>query len=149
MPRSLAVRYGGSMTIPVFSDPSARPTTALVEQALGPAGGAWQTLLDELAIRGLAAEWRYYKDGGQWLIKATKGAKTVAWIQVDRGFGHLTCYFALRLRGALVESLPPEVGAVFAQREPIGKLLPVQIEVRTPADTAAALAVIDCKLRLK
>lgn len=137
------------MTIPVFADPAAQPTAALVEQALGTASGAWQALLDGLAARGIDPEWRYYKDGSQWLIKATKGAKTAAWMQVDRGFGHLTCYFAVRLRQALIDALPPEVVALFAQRETVGKLLPVHVEVRTPADTAAALAVVDCKLRLK
>ena len=137
------------MTIPVFNDPAVQPTSALVDEALGTASGAWQVLLDELAARGIDAEWRYYKDGSQWLIKATKGTKTAAWMQVDRGFGHLTCYFAVRLREALIDALPPEVGALFAQRETVGKLLPVHIEVRTLADAAAAIAVVDCKLRLK
>jgi hypothetical protein len=32
----------------------------------------------------MAIAWRYYRDGG-WLVKATRGSKTVAWVNVARG----------------------------------------------------------------
>ena len=133
----------------VFDDPKVEPTTALIEDALGPASEAWQALQGVLAEAGTTVVWRHYRDGG-WLAKATKGSKTVAWMQVDSGFARMTCYFAERHRAALAEAdLPPALRAQIVGQEMVGRMLPFSLQVRTLDDVTSAATVLTLKQTLR
>lgn len=133
---------------PVFDDPKVRPTTALVDEALGPAAEAWHALLSVLAEAGTTVEWRHYRDGG-WLAKATQGSKTVAWMQVDSGFARMTCYFAERHRAALAEAdLPPTLRAQIVGQAMVGRMLPFSLQVSTLDDVTSATTVLTLKQTL-
>jgi hypothetical protein len=134
----------------VFNDPEVTPTPSMITGALGPASQAWQSLIDGLAKDGVSADWRYYRDGG-WLIKAVKGTKTVAWMQVNHGFGRVTCYFASRLFTSLVGSaeLTPRLRHSIAAPAVTDKSLAVTVEVRAQDDVIDATGLIHCKQRLK
>ena len=97
---------------------------------------------------GLTVCWRYYREGG-WLAKATKGSKTVAWLNVVPGGARVTCYFAERDRARLVENpaLPADVRDRIAVVALIGKLLPVSLEVRESADVEVVCTTLRIKRR--
>lgn len=134
---------------PVFDDPTVEPTTALVDDALGPAAPAWHALLGVLAEAGTTVQWRHYRDGG-WLAKATQGSKTVAWMQVDTGFVRMTCYFAERHRAALASAdLPPALRSQIVGQAMVGRMLPFSLQVRTLDDVTAAATVLTLKQTLK
>lgn len=99
---------------------------------------------------GVSAAWRYYRDGG-WLAKATKGSKTVAWLQINQGYTRITCYFAQRHREILTSAadLPQALRHQIGELSQDRKFLPVSLEVRTRADTAVAAVVVDYKQTLK
>ena len=134
----------------VFDDPAVEPTPKLIETALGAANGAWEELADLLAAVGAKAEWRYYRDGG-WLVKAVKGSKTVAWLQVNDGYGRITCYLAARHRETLANAtdLPEDLRTKIAQVKTMAKTLPVTLEVRTLEEAATAGVVVAYKASLK
>ena len=134
----------------VFSDPAVQPTDELIGDALGASVQAWTGFGDALTAAGVTVGWRYYRDGG-WLAKAVRGSKTVAWMSVDKGFARVTFYFAARLRDALCDAadVPARVRDEIKAGAAVGKLVPVTLELRTPADVADAEAVLGCKLKLK
>ena len=95
---------------------------------------------------GIAIAWRYYRDGG-WLAKVTRGAKTVAWVNVVPGCVRATCYFPERDRGIADDpALPAEVRDRVAVVAPIGKSLPVSLEARTSEDIRTVGVVWRLKL---
>ncbi len=133
----------------VFDDPKVEPTTALVDDALGPASEAWHALQGVLAAAGTTVAWRHYRDGG-WLARATKGSKTVAWMQVDSGYARMTCYFAERHRTALAEAdLPAALRAQIVGQEMVGRMLPFSLQVRALDDVTAAATVLALKQSLR
>ncbi|MCL2481937.1 MAG: DUF3788 domain-containing protein [Propionibacteriaceae bacterium] len=134
----------------VFSDPAVEPTHTLVLDALGPARQPWDELVDALRASGAVPEWRYFRDSG-WLLKAAKNGKTIAWLQVGRGFSRVSCWFAVRHQRSL--AIDPELSSdlrnSIIRQTPTGDEFPVTVQVRTHMDAADALSVIVCKLRLK
>lgn len=105
-------------------------------------------ILDELE---LDHPWRFYRDGG-WLMKATRGKKTIAWVSIDdEPLLHLTCYFAARHRETLThdELLPAGVRARIAETDMTGKTLPAPLDLRVLGDVETARRLIDLKRTLK
>jgi len=135
---------------PVFNDPAIEPTSTLIQEALGEAHAAWEQLGSLLAEAGVVPGWRYYRDGG-WLIKAVQGSKTMAWAQVNQGFGRITFYFAQRYQEPLftASALPTALRQRIKAMPKVGKSLAVTLEIRTPADVAEAGLVLDFKQSLK
>ncbi|MCL2470199.1 MAG: DUF3788 domain-containing protein [Propionibacteriaceae bacterium] len=134
----------------IFNDPAVEPTNTLIAHALGPARQPWEEILDALRVAGAMPEWRYHRDGG-WKIKAAKNGKTIALLQVGRGFSRVTCWFAVRHQRALAidPELSHELRDSIIRQTPTGEVFPVTVQVRTHRDASDALSIILCKLRLK
>jgi len=134
----------------VFSDPSVEPTTSCISDALGAAREAWAELTGVLVNLGAKIEWRYYRDGG-WLVKASKGGKTVAWLQVNAGYARITCYFAERHRETLAKAtdIPAELREQISSQQVTGKLLPITLQIRDHPDVVIAATVLNLKQSLK
>lgn len=136
---------------PVLTDAHVTPDDVGVRHLLGDAFEAWERLDAALAEPALDVEasWRYYRDGG-WLRKVLRGTKTVAWLAVWNGYATMTCYFAARHREDLVAlPVPEELRRQAADAEMRGALLPIVVEIRTPADVDAALELLRYKLRAR
>jgi len=134
----------------LFNDPAIEPTAERIDQALGAASTAWASYGAVLQAAGVSVEWRYYRDGG-WLGKATKGSRTIAWLQINQGFARASYYFAERLRSDLAgdQVLPQRIRDLIKEAKPIGQSLAVSLELRSAADVDEAEAVLGCKLSLK
>jgi len=131
----------------VFGDPAIAPVPETIDEALGESAPAWRQLTDVLAGENVATAWRYYKDGG-WVIKASRGSRTVAWMSVNQGYGRITFFFAQRLRPALVAADDLPAWVKDAARDAT-KMLSITIQIRTSADVADAQSVLRYKLTLK
>ena len=131
-----------------FTDPAVEPTTARIHAALGAAGEAWDLLTELMDAHGVVVGWRYYRDGG-WLARASRGGRTVAWLNVAPGCVRVTFYFAERHRAMLVDDseLAPDLRARIATVALIGKLLPVSLELLNGPDVRDVGAVLHAKLR--
>ncbi|MCL2652518.1 MAG: DUF3788 family protein [Propionibacteriaceae bacterium] len=131
----------------VFDDPTIAPVPETIDEALGASAPAWAQLADVLANAGVETAWRYYRDGG-WVVRASRGSRTIAWMSVNRDYGRVTFFFAQRLRPALVaaDDLPEWVKDAARDAE---KMLSLTIQIRTSADVADAQAVLRYKLALK
>ena len=130
-----------------------RPNNQLIEDALGSSFAAWQQLEELLTgpDHNLVLEWNHYRDGG-WLCKALMGKKNLAWLAVWEGYATITFYFAARHREDLLDlALPEEVLQTITNAETTfkGKLLPVVLELRQPADAAAVTPLAHFKATAK
>ncbi|MCL2735955.1 MAG: DUF3788 family protein [Propionibacteriaceae bacterium] len=131
----------------VFDDPTVTPVSETIDDALGVSAPAWAQWADVLASAGVDTAWRYYKDGG-WVIRASRGSRTIAWMSVNRDYGRVTFLFAQRLRSTLVaaDDLPEWIKDAARDAQ---KMLSLTIQIRTSADVADAHAVLRYKLALK
>lgn len=80
---------------------------------------------------GIDLEWRYYKDGKAWLGKATCKKKTIVWISIWANFIKASFYFTEKTRpGVLGLSFNEEVKSTFSGARPIGKLIPLIVNIK-------------------
>ena len=85
-----------------------------------------------LADIGLAWEWRYYNDGKAWLFKVTFKKKTVAWVSLWADFIKAGFYITEKNReGILSLDISQSFKDSFSSAKPIGKLLPLTLELAT------------------
>jgi len=131
----------------VFTDPAVAPVTETINEALGASADIWNQWSGVLTDAGMATVWRYYRDGG-WVIKASRGSRTIAWMSVNQGYGRVTFFFAQRLRPTLIaaDDLPEWVKDAALDAN---KMLSLTVQIRTPADVADAQSVLRYKLALK
>jgi hypothetical protein len=116
------------MSAPYFTDRDAAPTDQTIAHALGRAAGAWVALFEQLRADGLSESWKYYADGKSWLLRVSRGTKTVCWVVVERGAFRVGFYFPERALGTLLASdLSDERKAELRAAAPSGKLRRVSI----------------------
>lgn len=117
----------------LLTDESAFPDDAVLKDVLGPRFEAYRSLIDAVTgpDHGLAAEWRYYRDGKAWLCKVTHRRKTVFWLSAwDEGLK--TAFYFSEKNEAGVFDLDIDAGRkdAFRQAEPIGRVKPLVVVVR-------------------
>jgi hypothetical protein len=85
-----------------------------------------------LSAANIDFDWRYYRDGKAWLGKATFKKKTVVWISVWDNFIKATFYFTEKTRPAVLGlDIAQEIKISFAQKKPVGKLIPLILDIRS------------------
>ncbi|MFA6944741.1 MAG: DUF3788 family protein [Pedobacter sp.] len=99
---------------------------------------------------GLALEWRYYKDGKAWLGKATYKGKTILWLSVWDESIKTSFYFTEKTRsGVLNLDIDSNVKSSFAIVKPIGKLVPLVLEIKNEEALKELKSIINYKKKLK
>ncbi len=139
------------MTVkPLLNDAELYPSDDVISAVLGSSFGAYKTLIGKLPERNIEPEWRYYKDGGSWLCKATAKKKTVFWLSVWQGRFNLAFYFTEKTRGGIAElSIADEIKTRIANEPPMGKLIPLVLEITDEKDLIDACEIIAYKQSCK
>jgi len=123
----------------VLDDPKQFPTEEIVFGHIGEGKAQWETLFGHIAAEhaDFESEWRFYKDGKQWLMKTVRKKKTIFWLSVvDEGF-LTTFYFGDKAEPAILESnLSQGRKDDFIHGKRYGKIR--GITVRVDSDTALA-----------
>ena len=72
------------MDKPLLDDKNQHPTEAIIFPLIGRSKAGWRVLFDHLvdAHPDFESTWRFYKDGGRWLLKTTRKSKTIFWLSV-------------------------------------------------------------------
>jgi len=125
------------MDEPCLMDPKEYPDEEVLERILGEVKPIWDSFLSFLneVHPSFATEWRYYMDGKRWLFKVTKKKKTICWVSVSGGMFSTTCYFTDKVEELLGESdLRQEYLERFASAKRYGKIRPLTVEIRKPAE---------------
>lgn len=115
----------------LLRDPSREPGDKLFREILSEQlYHTHEELLKIGSEMGLSHEWRYYNDGKAWLCKITHKKKTVAWLSLWKNTLKIGFYFTEKT-GAGINSLDidSKIKTSFSQNKPIGKLIPLTLEI--------------------
>lgn len=97
----------------------------------------------------LTLDWNYYRDGKAWLCKVCRKKKTVLWISVWNGFFKTAFYFMEKhIEDIAVMEISEEIKKEFYQTKPVGKLLPLLINVNRREQLSDLLKVTKYKINL-
>jgi len=106
-----------------------------------------QLTQDEFA---LTFDWRYYNDGKSWLCKVCHKKKTVFWLSVWEGFFKTGFFFLERhLEGISALDIAEQIKEDFCSAKPIGKLLPMVINIYKMEQLPDLLKIIKLKKAAK
>ena len=135
---------------PAFADAEAAPTCDMIREALGAADAAWAEFIRCLTDNGVAAEWRYYRDGG-WLLKATRGRKTIAWASVEPSLFRVVFHIAERFRCTLIhgEMLSPELRQRISEAPQHGQMSSLSFEIAHITDIPDIVSMLKARLDAK
>jgi hypothetical protein len=118
---------------PLLNDPDEPPDERLLSWHLGPAKAAWDEFTSgaPVVVDGAEISWRYYLDGKAWLCKVARKGRTICWISVWEGAFKATFYFGEKADADIRQlDIDDSLRQAFALSTRVGKLRPLQIEVR-------------------
>lgn len=98
--------------------------------------------------RKFSAEWRYYNDGKSWLCKVVNKKRTIFWLSVWEGYFKVSFYFT-EMHKEGISSLPISESAKsqFITAKPIGKLIPLTIDVHSEEQLDDVLTIAKFRAR--
>jgi len=135
----------------LLSDPAQEPGDRLFREILNEQlYQTYEELLKILSEMGLSHEWRWYNDGKAWLCKITHKKKTVAWLSLWENVFKTGFYFTENT-GAGIKSLDIDnrLKSSFAQNKPIGKLIPLTLEIDNKPKLEDFRKIAEYKMALK
>jgi hypothetical protein len=113
-------------------------------------------VLEELETRvtqselALTLDWNYYRDGKAWLCKVCHKKKTVFWLSIWEGFFKTAFYFTEKhLEGIAGLDISEQIKEDFCRMKPIGKLLPMVININRQEQLIDLLKIVKFKKEIK
>jgi hypothetical protein len=140
------------MNTPLLNDPDIYPTDEVLKSGLGRSFAAYQSYMDAIQSEPycLDHEWKYYKDGHAWLCKISRKKKTVHWLSIWPGFFKVGYYFTGKSGEGIPElDIDANIKKAFSSNKPIGKLIPVAIDVRFKKQLSDCYTMIKFKTNTK
>jgi len=140
------------MDKPLLNDPEIRPTDQVLEQNLGKAFPAFLKLRTLITAAGSDIEpvWNYYRDGQAWLCKNVFKKKTIFWLSVWDGYAKIGFYFTEKTASGLMDiEIDKSIKKAFQDHAPVGKLLPLVIDLKDEAQIPDVVRIIAYKKSLK
>ena len=137
---------------PCLNDKDEFPGDKVLSRCLGKAKPVWDSFGTLLGANypSFSTEWRYYRDGNNWLYKVTKKKKTVCWVSVWINAFKATFYFPDRAEDLIVASkLKKEYIEQFLHGRRYGKIRGVTVTVKKPTDLVSIRKLIEIKEQLK
>ena len=128
------------------------PTNEVLENALGEELFIiYQELIkiftDEF---NLEPQWRFYKDGNAWLCKVVYRKKTILWLSVWENYIKTGFYFTEKTGiGVLELDIDNTIKEVFEVAKPIGKLIPLTIDINQKKQIKDLKELVEYKKKLK
>jgi len=99
---------------------------------------------------GLILEWNYYKDQQSWLCKVLNKKKNVFWLSVWDKFFKATFFFTEKhLEGFSMLDVSENIKENLCMSKPIGKLLPLLLDINSKNQLEDLLKIIEFKKSLK
>ncbi len=108
------------------------PTDKVLENVLGKElFNIYQKIIEIFADEfSLEPQWRFYNDGKAWLCKVAYKKKTILWLSVWAGYIKTGFYFTEKTGSGVLElDIDHKIKAEFEATKPIGKLIPLVIDI--------------------
>ena len=136
----------------LLTDPNQPPDKKTLAKSLGSGYKAYEDLMNLITAPdySLQPEWRYYNDGKAWLCKVVHKKKTVFWLSVWEGGFFKTAFYFTEKTAAGIDTLDIDetIKKNFWAHKPVGKLLPLVIEVSDKDQLEDLMKIIEYKKRL-
>jgi len=135
-----------------LNDPDVRPTEDILKNVLGESHPTYEKLFQIMTgdAYGLEPVWRYYQDGKAWLCKVVFRKKTVFWLSVWDGYFKTAFYFTEKTAEGVNElEIDEKIKAEFNSGEPVGKLLPLVVQMKKEEQISDLLLIVNYKKMLK
>lgn len=121
------------------------PTDKVLENALGKE--LFVTYKEAIGVLtnefGLEPQWRFYKDGKAWLCKVVHKKKTILWLSLWEDCIKTGFYFTEKTGvGVLELDIDSKIKEVFKVAKPIGKLIPLIIDINQHSQIEDLKAVV-------
>lgn len=98
----------------------------------------------------LEPQWQFYKDGNAWLCKVVYKKKTILWLSVWENYIKTGFYFTEQTGiGVLELNIDNKIKEVFEVAKPIGKLIPLVIDINQQKQIKDLKEVVKYKKGLK
>lgn len=137
---------------PILKDPDQHPTDELIHSCIGKRKTAlWAAFFETLHERhpDFSEEWRYYKDGHNWLMKVTRKSKTIFWLSVWKNAFKITFYFSDKAEEAINQSdIPDELKESFRTGKRFGKIRGLTIDFGKMKDIEYADSLITIRSKI-
>lgn len=134
---------------PVLKDPDQYPTESVIYSCIGDAKPLWIAFFGYIQQThpDFSQEWRYYKDGNNWLLKVVRKSKTVFWTSIVEDAFRITFYFTDKVEEAIHDAdISGELKEQFANGRRYGRLRGLTITFRNDTDIEYAKALIAIRL---
>lgn len=136
----------------VLGDPEIRPDDDYLFSILGEKREIWKSIMKHLNenYKDTSGEWRYYKDGWQWLFKMQQKKKTIFWIGVLKDTFKITFYFGDKAEPVIERSdLSEELKLDFKTGRRYGAIRAISIRISGDPDLENIFRLIAIKTSLK
>ncbi len=138
------------MSRPLLNDSSVVPSPDVLSGVLGGSYDAYIRFVGIMASTGAVAEWSYYNDGKSWLCKVCRGKKTLCWLSAWDGFFRVVFYFTAKtMPGVLALDIDPAIREGACECKPVGKLLPMVVDVHDESIVADLAMISEYKISCK
>jgi hypothetical protein len=140
------------METPVLKDPAISPTAKVLETTLGKSYPAFEELMNivESDQFSLTPQWNYYNDGKARFCKVQYKKKTVFWLSVWDKYFKMGFYFTEKnCKGIFGLDIDESIKKAFKEHKPVGKLLPLVLEITKKPQLKDALKIVEYKKTLK
>jgi hypothetical protein len=108
------------------------PTDKVLENALGKELFIIYQEIIRIFINefSLEPQWQFYKDGKAWLCKVVYKKKTILWLSIWENYIKTGFYFTEKTgTGVLELDIDSKIKEVFEMAKPVGKLIPLIIDI--------------------
>lgn len=135
------------MATSILLDPDQYPSDEVLAARLGRAYPTYQGVLEAFrsACPQSTTEWRYYRDGKCWLMKASSKSKTVFWLSAGERFFTTTFYLHAGDEQALMSSGIPESAKQSLRASQGRKFRGARLELRSKKDLGAFRELLQLK----
>lgn len=134
----------------ILSDKDQFPTEEIIFSHIGNSKIIWQNLFEFIHsdYPEFNEEWRYYKDGGGWLMKVTKKSKTIFWLSIIKNTFWVTFYFGDKAEPAIMESkISDELKTGFKNGKRFGKIRAITLVMKRKKEIEFVKELIPIKLK--
>ncbi|WP_298649458.1 DUF3788 family protein [uncultured Proteiniphilum sp.] len=135
----------------LLRDPEMFPSDKVLKNALGDTVySVLGSFFGMITSEDLTIEWRFYNDGKAWLGKVVHKKKTILWLSVWKGFFKVSFYFTEKhLEAIAALDISETIKDEFAKAKPVGRLIPMIIDVNDKEQLKDLLTVVRFKKSLK
>jgi hypothetical protein len=127
-------------------------TKEVLANTLGESYKVFDELIEIITDAKYAFEpkWNYYKDGKAWLCKVCFKKKTIFWLSVWENFFKTAFYFTEKNSSGIKElDIDENIKEEFVHRKPVGKLIPLVINMERKEQIKDVIRIIEYKKCLK